>query len=161
MKSFRIAAVLGFMLVVGGCATTTTRTHPTLDEQLEHVNSVVIAPPRVEIEYVTLTGENERLTEQEEVIRQQLIAIARNALVIHGYEVVEFDFEGAMENDEEFAYTVTQIREGFDKAKEDLQLGKQVSEEEARKLQVCLGEAANVVAAESGADSSQHKISRC
>lgn len=152
MKSFRIAAVLGFMLVVGGCATTTTRTHPTLDEQLEHVNSVVIAPPRVEIEYVTLTGENERLTEQEEVIRQQLISIARNALVMHGYEVVEFDFEGAMENDEEFAYTVTQIREGFDKAKEDLQLGKQVSEEEARKLQVCLGEAANVVAAESGAD---------
>jgi hypothetical protein len=152
MKSLRMVAVLSILLVVAGCATTTTRTHPTLEEQLHHVNSVVIAPPRVEIEYVTLTGENERLTEQEAVIRSQLISIAKDALTAHGYEIVEFDFDSAMENDEEFAYTVTQIREGFDKAKEDLNLGKQVSEEQAKKLQICLGEAANIVAAESGAD---------
>ena len=77
------------MLVVAGCATTTTtRTHPTLEEQLHHVNSVVIAPPRVEIEYVTLTGENERLTDQEEIIRAQLINIAEVELRNHGYEIV-------------------------------------------------------------------------
>jgi hypothetical protein len=153
MKTLRMVAVLSILLVVAGCATTTTtRTHPTLEEQLHHVNSVVIAPPRVEIEYVTLTGENERLTDQEEIIRAQLINIAEVELRNHGYEIVEFDFDKAIENDEELAYTVTQIREGFDKAKEDLQFGKQISEEQANKLQISLGEAANIVAAESGAD---------
>jgi len=152
MKTLRMATILSILLVAAGCATTTTRTHPTLEEQLHHVNSVVIAPPRVEIEYVTLTGENERLTDTEELIRAQLITIAERELRVHGYEIIEFDFDSAIENDEEFAYTVTQIREGFDKAKEDLQLGKQVSEEQAKKLQICLGEAANIIAAESGAD---------
>lgn len=153
MNARRIAALLSSVLLAAGCATTTTtRTHPTLDEQLHHVNSVVIAPPRVEIEYVTLTGENERKTEQEESIRTQLVSIAEGALTAHGYDIVEFDFDSAMDNDEEFAYTVTQIREGFDNAKEELSFGKQISEEKARNLKISLGEAASIVAAESGAD---------
>ena len=153
MNARRIAALLSSLLLAAGCATTTTtRTHPTLEEQLHHINSVVIAPPRVEIEYVTLTGENERKTEQEESIRAQLVAIAEGALTAHGYEIVEFDFDGAMENDEEFAYTVTQIREGFDNAKEDLKFGKPIAEEKAKNLKISLGEAASIVAAESGAD---------
>lgn len=153
MIKLRVSTLLCTLLIVAGCATTTTtRTHPTLEEQLHHVNSVVIAPPRVEIEYVTLTGENERLTDQEDTIRGQLINIAEAHLISHGYEIVEFDFEKALEEDPEFAYTVTQIREGFDKAKEDLQFGKQISEEQARKLRICLGEAANIVATKTGAD---------
>lgn len=153
MNTLRVSTLLGTLLIVTGCATTTTtRTHPTLEEQLSHVNSVVIAPPRVEIEYVTLTGENERLTDQEETISSQLINIAEVHLRDRGYEIVNFDFDKALEEDQEFAYTVTQIREGFDKAKEDLQFGKQISEEEARKLKICLGEAANIVATKTGAD---------
>jgi hypothetical protein len=152
MNTLQTAAVASFFLFVTGCATTTTRTHPALEEELQHINSVVIAPPRVEIEYVTLTGENERLTDREESIRTELVAIAQRELSEHGYEIIDFDFDSAMENDAEFAYTVTQIREGFDKAKEDLQLGKQVSPEQANKLKISVGEAVNVVAAESGAD---------
>ena len=152
MKALRMAVGLSILLVIAGCVTTTTRTHPTLEEQLHHVNSVVIIPPRVEIEYRTLTGENERLTEKEDTIRAQLIQIAERELRVHGYDIIEFDFESALENDEEFAYTVTQIREGFEKAKEDLQLGKQVSPEQAKKLKISVGEAVNVVATESGAD---------
>jgi hypothetical protein len=136
MKTRRMAALLSISLLVSACATTTTRSHPTLEEQLNHINSVV----------------NERLTDQEEIIRTELIEVAKVELVNHGYEIVEFDFDSAMKNDEEFAYIVTQIREGFDKAKEDLQLGKQISEEQARKLKISLGEAANIVAAVTGAD---------
>ena len=152
MRTVKISAVLAVLFLIAGCATTTTRTHPTLEEQLQHINSVVIVPPKVEIEYVTLTGENERMTDHEIAISAQLITIAERELRVHGYDIVQFDFDSLMERDAEFAYTVTQIREGFDKAKEDLQLGKQVSPEQAKKLQISIGEAVNVVAAESGAD---------
>jgi hypothetical protein len=142
------------MLVVSGCATTktTARSHPTLETELHHVNTVVILPPRVEIVYVTLTGENERMTEKENEIRNQLVEIAERRLANRGYELVDFDFSGTMASDEEFAYTITQVREGFDRARKDLDLGKQVSEEEANKIRTSVGEAVNIVAAKTGAD---------
>jgi hypothetical protein len=152
MRIERGFALIAAALLVGGCETTTTRTHPTLEEQLHHVDTVVVIPPRVEIEYVTLTGENERMTEEEDVIRSQLITIAERELRAHGYNVAPFDFENALEQDDDFAYLVTQIREGFDKAKEDLGLGKPVSVEQAKKLAISVGDAATIVAAQTGAD---------
>ena len=152
MKVFRITALLMLGLLVASCATTTTRTHPTLSDQLHHVNSVVIVPPRVEIEYVTLTGENERMPDQEGVIRSQLLTIAERELRTHGYEVVPFDFDEALTEDNELAYLVTQVREGFDNAKEDMSLGKQISVEKASTLAISVGEAANIIAARTGAD---------
>lgn len=139
-------------MMLTGCVTTSTRTHPTLEEELLGVNTVVIAPPRVEIEFKKLMGENNRLEFQEEAIRSQLMTIARGELLHHGYEIIEFDFEDAMKNDVEFAETVSQVRQGFDKAREELQLGKQLSEEEAKTIRTSLGEAVNIVANKSGAD---------
>lgn len=139
--------------LLAGCAsTTTTRTHPSLNEQLNRVNTVVIIPPRVEIEYVTLTGENERLIEREEEISSELMKMAKRELLSHGYEVVSFDFAAAIANDHDFAYKVTQIREGFDRAKRDLRLGQLISESEAKMIQTSVGEAVNIVADKSGAD---------
>lgn len=107
MKSLHIAAIITLLVFIASCTTTTsTRRHPTLTEQLEYIDSVVVIPPRVEIEYVTLTGENERLTEQEDTIRIQLIQMAEQRLKSRGYHVVEFDFEGAIKSNEDFAYTV-------------------------------------------------------
>lgn len=152
MKLSIATILLSVTVLAGGCATTTTRTHPTLAEQLNRVDTVVIVPPRIEIQYVTLTGENERLTEQELAISDQLMAIAARELRDHGYEVIDFDFEAAIEKDDELAYTVTQIREGFERAKKDLQLGKALSEDEADNIRISVGEAVNHVAAMSGAD---------
>jgi len=153
MKSLHIAAIITLLVFVSSCTTTTsTRRHPTLTEQLEYIDSVVVIPPRVEIEYVTLTGENERLTEQEDTIRIQLIQMAEHRLTSRGYHVVEFDFEGAIKSNEEFAYTVTQVREEFDQAKKELQLGKGLTIEEATTLKASIGEVVNVVAEETGAD---------
>jgi len=153
MKYLQIAASMAIMFFFTGCATTyTTRLHPTLEEQLKHIDSVVVTPPRVEIEYVTLTGENERLPEQEDIVRAQLVQMAQDRLTSRGYEVMEFDFDSAMESNDEFAYTITQIREGFEKAKEELQLGKGLTMEKASELKISIGEAVNIVAEETGAD---------
>lgn len=152
MKTLRFITITALVLLVSACATTTTRTHPELDRELLNVDSVVVAPPRVEIQYITLTGEDERMEELEEATRTQLVYRAENALRQRGFEIVEFDFERAIAEDEEFAYTVTQIREGFEKAKEDLSLGKPLPEEEAKKIQISVGEAVNIVASRTGAD---------
>ena len=154
MVKFRILLLVLGVLAVAGCATSTTtaRSHPTLESELRRVNTVVILPPRVEIEYVTLTGENERMTDKENEIRGQLVEIAERSLSHRGYELVDFDFAGTIASDEEFAYTITQVREGFDRARQDLQLGKKVSEEEAGKIRTSVGEAVNIVAAKTGAD---------
>jgi hypothetical protein len=144
--------VVSVALFVGGCATTTTRTHPTLEEELHRVNSVVIVPPRIEIQYVTLTGEDERMIEEEQAIRTELMAIAARELRDHGYEVIDFDFQAAMDQNDELAYTVTEIREGFDRARADLKMGIALSKDEANEIRVSVGEAVNTVAAMSGAD---------
>jgi hypothetical protein len=144
--------MLALTLLLGGCATTTTRTHPTLEDQLHRVNTVVIVPPKVEIQYLTLTGENERLVDKEQAISAELVAIAERELRESGFEIIDFDFDAAIESDTEFAYMVTQVREGFDRAKEELQLGKKISEEEAKTIRISVGEAVNTVAAMSGAD---------
>lgn len=140
------------LMLLSGCVTTTARTHPTLEDELLDINTVVIAPPRVEIEFRKLTSENERLEYQEEIIRSQLVAIASKKLQAHGYEIIDFDFDSAIENDEEFADTVTQITEGFERAKEELKLGKHLPEEEAKNIRISVGEAVNIVATRSGAD---------
>ena len=153
MKSLHIAAIITLLVFIASCTTTTsTRRHPTLTEQLEYIDSVVVIPPRVEIEYVTLTGENERLTEQEDTVRIHLIKMAEHRLKRCGYDVVEFDFENAMKSNEEFAYIVTQVREGFDQAKKELQLGKGLTIEEATTLKASIGEVVNVIAEATGAD---------
>lgn len=152
MNKLRPLSFLSLLILAAGCATTTTRTHPELDEQLNHIDTVVIAPPRVEITYLTLTGENERLLEQERLIGNELLALAESRLIEEGFEVLPFDFETAMKENDDFAYTVTQVREGFDKAKEDLRLGRMISPDQASKLTVSLGEAVNTVSAWTGAD---------
>ena len=59
MRYSSILMLLTALVLTSGCAMNqvTTRKHPELDDQLQHVNSVVVIPPRVEIELVTLTGE--------------------------------------------------------------------------------------------------------
>ena len=151
-KIISFSLLAAFFLLSTGCGTTMDRQHPTLSEELKKVDTVVIAPPRVEIELRTLTGENERITEMEDAIRTELITMATTELEEHGYEVVDFDFDKKLAEDEEFAYTVTQIREGFDQAKIDLQLGKGLMKSETTQIQTSVGEAVNIVSDESGAD---------
>ena len=143
---------LFLIVAVTGCATTSTRLHPTLEQELKQIEKVVIAPPDVRIVKVTLTGEDERIPDKEENYKQELLDIARRELAEGGYEVVDYDFATKLSEDEEFAYLVTQIREGFEQAKKDLQYGKQISEQEAQKIRTEVGEAATIVAGESGAD---------
>lgn len=140
------------MIVVTGCATTTVREHPDIESHLSRMDSVVVAPPAVSIQQVNFTGDNERLVEVENAIQQELIQLARVGLQERGFEVIEFDFERAIEEDEEFAYTVTQVREGFAEARAQLYRRGVVYEENKRDVKASIGSAVNMVSEKSGAD---------
>ena len=144
--------LLLLVILTTACSVTTSRQHPDLDNALTKVETVAILPPRVEVHFVTLTGENERMTEKEAVIREEIISKAQAALDSRGFEVVEYDFDTHIQSDPDFAYSVTQVRSEFDRLKAELQHGRGLSPEEANQFKVSIGEMVNEVSAISGAD---------
>lgn len=151
MKALKICTVL-ISLALVGCANTTSRTHPTLDQELLQVERVVIAPPDVEVTLITFTGENERMTTVEESLSLELMTLSQSFLTNQGYEVVEFDFAAARAEDAELATLLGDFNAAYDQAKKDLKAGQMISEAEASSVRSTLGEAAILVADEADAD---------
>ena len=149
--SVKLSFIFLFFAFLSGCATTTVREHPTLETQLLDVDSVLIVTPAVTIEQVNFSADNERLTGLEHSIQSQLIALAEKELLARGFEIVEFDLEQAIADDENLAYAVNQAEEGFEEAKKTL-YEEQLTEEEKRKFKVSVGTAVNIIAEKSGAD---------
>ena len=132
--------------------TTTTREHEDLESHLLKVERVVIAPPEVAIELVKVSGDNERIASLENSIRQGILNLARRDLRLAGYEVVEFDFTKAIREDEDFAFTITQFKDAFDMARQELRAGRPLSPSQKRSFNVSVGSAVNAVSARTGAD---------
>lgn len=152
MKGLTTLMVVMSFAILGGCSTTTARTHPDIEAQLKAVKRVVIAPPEIEVTLITFTGENERITATEETIRREVLNITKRELEEGGYEVVDFDFAAAKQQDETLATLITDFVTGYDNAKEELQHGKAISLEEAKNIRASLGEVATRVAAAAEAD---------
>ncbi len=92
------------------------------------------------------------MTENEAEIRKLLYENAKQSLTSKGYEVIDYDLQSEIANNEEFAYIVNQVKDGFTQAKKDLKQGQQISVEESRSVKASLGSAVNLVAEQSGAD---------
>jgi hypothetical protein len=146
-------SILLILLLVSACATKTTslREHPTLESQLLDIDSVLIVTPSVSIEQINFSADNERLTELESSIQKELISLARNKLSARGFEIIDFDFEKAITEDENLAYAVTQTKDGFKEAQKKL-YEEPLTEKDIRKFQVSVGTAVNLLAEKSGAD---------
>ena len=143
--------LLTILAVLSACATTNVREHPTLESQLLDVDSVLIVTPAVTVEQVNFSADNERLVGLEQTIQNDLIAMATERLTARGFEIVDFDLEQAIAEDENLAYAVTQAEEGFEEAKKTL-YDEPLTEDEKRKFQVSVGTAVNIIAEKSGAD---------
>jgi len=135
-----------------GCAQTTIRQHTDLAEHLREIDSVVIAPPAVTIEYVVFNGENDHLREKEAKLKDALRAVAEKELEAHGFEVIDFDFNKAIEEDETFAFQVERVKTEFDFLRRDLYASTTVSKDNMSSFQASIGSAANTVSEMTGAD---------
>ncbi|QOL26715.1 hypothetical protein LP316_05290 [Thalassotalea sp. LPB0316] len=150
---FKSLFVLVAVILVSGCAQTTVRHHQDFESVARNVQSVVLLPAQVEIEQINFDGDNTPLEEKSALIRSQIEAIAEFKLASESLEVVEFDFAQAIEQDEEFAYAITQAKEAWETAKGELYEQGLVSEKEKANFQASLGSALNIIADKTGADS--------
>ena len=150
MSTIYKVVFFGMLAFTVGCAEVQKK-HPNITQHLQKIDTVVIAPPTVSIQYLTFTGENEALTDIEESIRDQLMVEADKELRRRDYKVVFYDFDTALDLDEEFAYTLTELRENFVQAKPDFVKGKMLTGE-SKRFRENLARSANVIADAAGAD---------
>ena len=149
---FKIITLIS-VLTLTACAQTTVRHHQDFQEVAKTIESVVIVPAAVDIELIVFDGDNEKLTDKEELIRKEILALAKVKLEEENLKVIDFDFDAEAENDEEFAYALTQIVEAWDKSKEDMYKSGLVSEEDKAKFKTSLGSVLNIIAEKTGAES--------
>lgn len=151
-RYLKVIPVLCLAFLTGCSMMTTTREHPALEEELRRIERVVVAPPSVELQQLNFSGNYERLKNKEDLIGNHMMGLAYQELIDGGYEVVDFDFEEAREQDEDFAFLLTQVEMAFAQAKGDLRHGAMISAANKRDFAASLGPAAFEVAERSGAD---------
>lgn len=153
IESLSKLMVVGLVVFLAACSNTSVRQHQDFYETAKSIDSVVIVPPEVVVELVTFTGENEQMIEKEDFVKLGLVSLAKSRLESHGLRVIDFDFQKALEQDEEFAYALTQSRDAFKTAQKDLYSGGNVSEDDKDKFQASIGPVVNAIVEKTGAES--------
>ncbi len=152
----RVQLQIFLILITGfiatGCSQNPMRQHQDLNDHLLEIDSVVIAPPVVSIEYVAFDSMNERMRKEELIIRNALVQVAEEALYGHGYDVVDFDFEQALEEDAEFAFRVELLRHEFGFIRRELRENPDASDNSMDSFRASVGSVANALSEKSGAD---------
>ncbi|MFT5277563.1 MAG: hypothetical protein ACI8SK_001503 [Shewanella sp.] len=153
MKIIKSLLLLGTLAWLTGCAQTTVRHHQDFQEVAKNIESVVIIPADVDIELIVFDGDNEKLVDKEKTIQAEIHALAKVKLEAENLKVIDFDFKKEAENDEEFAYALTQAREAWDISKEDMYKKGVVGEKDKANFQTNLGSVLNIIAEKTGAES--------
>lgn len=149
---FRLISLLVLVLTISGCAThTTVRQHQDFIDTARNINSVVIIPPTIYIEKIVFSGENEQLSEMEASMKESLIAAITQKLREENLEVVEFDFDKAFAENEDFSYSITQSKQALEKAEEEL-YSKSVKTTDVDTFSATVGPVVNMIAEHTGAE---------
>jgi len=147
----RLTVVL-VLLWLSGCAQTSVRHHQDFEVIAKTIHSVVILPAEVEIELINFTGDNEMLVEKSNEIKKQIHFLASERLQKENLKVIDFDFEAEIANNEDFAYALTEAKEAWNIAKEEMYKRGMVDEKDKAKFQTNFGSVLNVIADKTGAD---------
>src|SRR3569832_2142390 len=92
MKIFNRRTLVGVAFIVAvsfasGCADTPIRQHPDFATAARKVHTVAILPPDVEHVRIAFNGDNERLTEKERTIAEELAQGFETSLKNKGYTI--------------------------------------------------------------------------
>ncbi|MBY6187953.1 hypothetical protein KUV89_15140 [Marinobacter hydrocarbonoclasticus] len=143
-KLVLVATLMQGLLV--GCSITSVRMHEDHSTHLSDMKRIAIVPPIIEMEKLNFDGENERLPEQEEAIKAQLVARATDRLEAQGFEVRVVE-RGEMETQfANFNFDLAALRESYTALVPALYDGKPVSEKDMASFSQSVGEAASIVA---------------
>ena len=152
-KSYRVFLIIVFVYLTGCAGNSSVRLHPQLQQELININSVAIVPPEVSVEEQAVDGENQRLKEREDEILGEILTIANEQLAEKGFRVVSYDFNNEISRNEDFAYTVNQVKEAYGEARKILYVDQDRAENEEQALTANVGSVINAVSQKTGADS--------
>jgi hypothetical protein len=139
-------------LWLSGCSQTSVRHHQDFQAVAKTIDTVVIVPADVEIELINFNGDNEQLEEKAESIKKQIHVLAANKLTQEHLTVIDFDFKNEAAKDEDFAYALTQVKEAWGKAKEEMYKTGMIDEKKKANFKTNLGSVLNSIADKTGAD---------
>ena len=153
-----LAVIAAHAVLTAGCASQdrgTERRHDDLESHLMQIDSVVILPADVTVTQQQLAGKGTPLEARTSALQRQLMNIARHELTDAGYDIVDFDFAGAIASDPAFAAAVRQFTDrsrAAAKAKPVPWGAAPPTADESRARYASLAQAAMAVAEKSGAD---------
>jgi len=137
--------------LVSGCAMTPIRQHPDFASAARKVQTIAVLPPDVEYVRIVFNGDNERLTEKERAIADELCQSLEASLKNKQYTLRPALAAKLEESKKNLDFELQQVRTAYTEASKQL-YEKPASEEESKKYRVTLGPVVNPVASLMEAD---------
>lgn len=134
------------LLIVSGCSMTTTREHPDFAEQKRQVKNVAVLPSDVEFLLLVLTGDNERLPEEEQSAKASLATGLPGLLAERGYQVQNPGAEELQKIVIDASFTIEQAKSAYREVSKQLYERAMVEEVESKKFRVSIGPVGSAVA---------------
>lgn len=150
----RLLAGVALVVVIGvvsGCAVTPIRQHPDFANAARPVQTVAILPPDVEFVRIVFNGDNERLTEKERTIAEELYRGLETALKNKHYTIRPWLAAKEGEENTSVNFDLQQVRVAYNEAAKQL-YEKPVNEEESKSFRVTLGPVVNPIASRMDAE---------
>ena len=139
------ALTLVTVVMASGCSYTPVRQHPDFASAARKVQKIALLPPDVEYHLLVLTGDNERLPEEEKKVTANLTSTIPGLLEKRGYNVLPFNSE-KLQSGQDGNFTLQQVKAAYMEAAKQLYERGRVGEEEAKQFRVSVGPVVNPVA---------------
>lgn len=145
-KNWLWALTIVTVAMASGCSYTPVRQHPDFASAARKVQKIALLPPDVEYQLLVLTGDNERLQDEEKKVTANLISTIPTLLEKRGYRVLPFNADQLQQSGQDTNFTLQQVKTAYTEASKQLYERGLVGEEEAKQFRVSVGPVVNPVA---------------
>jgi hypothetical protein len=145
-KRWPWAAAMLALAVASGCSYTPVRQHPDFASAARKVQKIAVLPPDVEYQLLVLTGDNERLPDEERNVTASLTSTLPGLLEKRGYSVREFSADKLQQAGKDANFTLQQVKTAYGEVSKQLYEQGMLTEDEANQFRVSVGPVVNPVA---------------
>lgn len=125
--------------LASGCAMTTVREHPDFVSKTRQASNIAVLPADAEILYLVLTGDNERLPDDEKNIQSELSTSLPGLLAKRGYQARFVSTEELTKLVKDAGFTLEQAKSAYANLSKQLYERNTMDEDESKKIRVSIG----------------------
>lgn len=134
------------LAIASGCAKTTVREHPDFVSKSRPANNIAVLPADAEVLYLVLTGDNERLPEEEQRIKAELSTTLPALLAKRGYQARFVSTEELTKLVKDSGFTLEQAKGAYATLSTQLYERELMDEDESKNIRVSIGPVASAIA---------------